>query len=80
MHTTSPITCNNCITNLIFGFKIHLAEMGIFNFPFIWHFIYLLPFKIILFVIVSMMANEYSYGTLKQNLIDGLSKKGVHFV
>jgi ABC-type transport system involved in multi-copper enzyme maturation permease subunit len=26
-------------------------------------------------VIVSMMANEYSYGTLKQNLIDGLSKK-----
>jgi hypothetical protein len=20
------------------GFKIHLAEMGIFNFPFIWHF------------------------------------------
>jgi hypothetical protein len=40
----------------------------------------LLPFKIILFVIVSMMANEYSYGTLKQNLIDGLSKKGVHFV
>ncbi|MBA4135617.1 MAG: ABC transporter permease, partial [Flavobacterium sp.] len=26
-------------------------------------------------VIVSMMANEYSYGTLKQNLIDGMSKK-----
>ncbi|MNX90047.1 ABC-2 family transporter protein [compost metagenome] len=26
-------------------------------------------------VIVSMMANEYTYGTLKQNLIDGLSKK-----
>jgi hypothetical protein len=22
-----------------------------------------------------MMANEYSYGTLKQNLIDGLSKR-----
>jgi len=22
-----------------------------------------------------MMANEYSYGTLKQNLIDGMSKK-----
>jgi hypothetical protein len=26
-------------------------------------------------VIVSMMANEYSYGTLKQNLIDGMSKR-----
>src|SRR5690606_23344742 len=26
-------------------------------------------------VIVSMTSNEYSYGTLKQNLIDGLSKK-----
>jgi hypothetical protein len=26
-------------------FKIHLAEMGIFNFPFIWHFnTILLPF------------------------------------
>jgi ABC-type transport system involved in multi-copper enzyme maturation permease subunit len=33
-------------------------------------------FKIFLaIVIVSMMANEYTYGTLKQNLIDGLSKK-----
>ena len=29
----------------------------------------------LLLVIVSMMANEYSYKTLKQNLIDGLSKK-----
>ena len=26
-------------------------------------------------VVVSMMSNEYSYKTLKQNLIDGLSKK-----
>lgn len=59
-------------------FKFHLAEMGIFNFPFIWHFntytaAWLKFFLAI--VIVSMMANEYSYGTLKQNLIDGLSKK-----
>lgn len=59
-------------------FKIHLAEMGIFNFPFIWHFntyiAAILKFFLAI-VIVSMMANEYSYGTLKQNLIDGLSKK-----
>ncbi|WP_202700845.1 ABC transporter permease [Flavobacterium sp. UGB4466] len=59
-------------------FKFHLAEMGIFNFPFIWHFNSYVAALLKLFlaiVIVSMMANEYSYGTLKQNLIDGLSKK-----
>jgi ABC-type transport system involved in multi-copper enzyme maturation permease subunit len=59
-------------------FKFHLAEMGIFNFPFIWHFNTYIAASIKLFlaiVIVSMMANEYSYGTLKQNLIDGMSKK-----
>ncbi|WP_291146997.1 ABC transporter permease [Flavobacterium sp. UBA7680] len=59
-------------------FKFHLAEMGIFNFPFIWHFNTFVAAFLKFFlaiVIVSMMANEYSYGTLKQNLIDGLSKK-----
>ncbi|WP_028893030.1 ABC transporter permease [Tenacibaculum sp. 47A_GOM-205m] len=58
--------------------KFHLAEQGIFNFPYIWHFnTYIAAiFKFfLLLVIVSMMANEYSYKTLKQNLIDGLSKK-----
>jgi len=58
--------------------KFHLAEIGIFNFPYIWHLsTYLssiLKFFLLL-VIVSMMANEYSNKTLKQNLIDGLSKK-----
>lgn len=60
------------------NFKFHLADMGIFNFPYIWHFnTYVASaFKLFLAVIiVSMMANEYSYGTLKQNLIDGMSKK-----
>lgn len=58
--------------------KFHLAEQGIFNFPYIWHFnTYIASsFKFfLLLVIVSMIANEYSYKTLKQNLIDGLSKK-----
>ncbi len=58
--------------------KFHLAEQGIFNFPYIWHLnTYLAAgFKLfLLLVIVSMMANEYSNKTLKQNLIDGLSKK-----
>ena len=59
-------------------FKFHLAEMGIFNFPFIWHintYIAAILKFFLAIVIVSMMANEYSYGTLKQNLIDGMSKK-----
>lgn len=58
--------------------KFHLAEMGIFNFPYIWHLNTFLSATIkffLLLVIVSMMANEYSNKTLKQNLIDGLSKK-----
>ena len=64
---------------LDFGiFKIHLAEIGIFNFPFIWHFNTYIAAWLKFFlaiVIVSMIANEYNYGTLKQNLIDGMSKK-----
>ena len=60
------------------SFKLHLADAGIFNFPYIWHFntyiAAILKFFLLL-VIVSMMSNEYSYKTLKQNLIDGLSKK-----
>jgi ABC-type transport system involved in multi-copper enzyme maturation permease subunit len=58
--------------------QFHLAEQGIFNFPYIWHFnTYVTAiFKLFLaIVIVSMMANEYSNKTIKQNLIDGLSKK-----
>ena len=58
--------------------KFHLADQGIFNFPYIWHFnTYVAAiFKFfLLLVIVSMMANEYANKTLKQNLIDGLSKK-----
>lgn len=58
--------------------QFHLAEMGIFNFPYIWHFNSYVSalFKLFLaIVIVSMMSNEYSNKTIKQNLIDGLSKK-----
>jgi len=60
------------------NFELRIAEQGIFNFPYIWHFntyiAAILKFFLAI-VIVSMMANEYTYGTLKQNLIDGLSKK-----
>lgn len=59
-------------------FHFRLADQGIFNFPYIWHFNTYIAAILKLFlaiVIVSMMSNEYSYRTLKQNLIDGLSKK-----
>ncbi len=59
-------------------FNFRVADQGIFNFPFIWHFNSFMAAILKIFlavVIVSMMANEYSYRTLKQNLIDGLSKK-----
>lgn len=62
----------------IIGIDFRLADQGIFNFPYIWHFNTWIAAILKLFlaiVIVSMMANEYTYGTLKQNLIDGLSKK-----
>ncbi|MBL7472663.1 ABC transporter permease [Robertkochia sediminum] len=58
--------------------EFHLADQGIFNFPYIWHFnTYVAAwFKLFLaIIIVSMMSNEYSNKTIKQNLIDGLSKK-----
>lgn len=59
-------------------FNFRVADQGIFNFPFIWHFNAYMAAILKIFlaiVIVSMMSNEYSYVTLKQNLIDGLSKK-----
>ncbi len=60
------------------GVKFRVADQGIFNFPFIWHFNSWVAAWLKIFfavVIVSIVANEYSYRTLKQNLIDGLSKK-----
>lgn len=62
-----------------FGFfTLELGELGIFNFPIVWHittyFSALFKFFFAI-VVVSMIGNEYSNKTLKQNLIDGLSKK-----
>lgn len=60
------------------GVNFRLADQGIFNFPYIWHFNAYIAAWLKLFlaiVIVSIMANEYTNRTLKQNLIDGLSKK-----
>lgn len=59
-------------------FTLELGELGIFNFPIIWHIttFFASYFKFFFaIVVVSMIGNEYSNKTLKQNLIDGLSKR-----
>lgn len=59
-------------------FTLELGELGIFNFPIIWHLttFFAAQFKFFFaIVVVSMIGNEYSNRTLKQNLIDGLSKR-----
>lgn len=62
-----------------FGFfTLELGELGIYNFPIIWHITtyFAAQFKFFFaIVVVSMIGNEYSNKTIKQNLIDGLSKK-----
>ncbi len=62
-----------------FGFfTLELGELGIYNFPIIWHIttFFASQFKFFFaIVVVSMIGNEYSNKTIKQNLIDGLSKK-----
>ncbi len=62
-----------------FGFfTLELGELGIFNFPIVWHIttFFAAQFKFFFaIVVVSMIGNEYSNKTIKQNLIDGLSKK-----
>ena len=59
-------------------FTFDITTTGFFNFPYIWHantYIAAALKFFLLLVIISMMTNEYSHRTLKQNLIDGLSKK-----
>ncbi|WP_420572497.1 ABC transporter permease [Kordia sp.] len=61
-------------------FTLDLSETKIFEFPYIWHIttFFIAFFKFFFaIVVVSMIGNEYSNRTLKQNLIDGLSKKEV---
>lgn len=60
------------------GISSSLGDFGIFDYPFIWQNVTWVAaqFKILLAMIVmTFIGNEYSYRTLKQNLIDGLSKK-----
>ena len=56
-----------------------LIQQGfsVFNFPGIWHNMAYLAswFKLLLaLIIITVVTNEYSYKTLRQNIIDGMSK------
>lgn len=60
------------------GFSSSLQDLGVFEFPLIWHFgtyIGLYLKFLLVIVVISSVTGEYSNVTLKQNLIDGLSKK-----
>ncbi|HNR85739.1 MAG TPA: ABC transporter permease subunit [Taishania sp.] len=60
------------------GVKLDIVQLGFFKFPAFWQNItYLVAIgKMFLAIILILnITNEYANGTLKQNLIDGLSKK-----
>lgn len=60
------------------GLSSTIGELGVFEFPLIWHlgtYISLYLKYILVIVVISSVTGEYSNLTLKQNLIDGLSKK-----
>jgi ABC-type transport system involved in multi-copper enzyme maturation permease subunit len=60
------------------GVKLDIVQLGFFKFPAFWQNItYLVAIgKLFLAIILILnITNEYANGTLKQNLIDGLSKK-----
>lgn len=59
------------------GFKLNLAKLGMFEFPVIWQnltYLFAIAKIFLAVIIITNVTNEYSNGTLKQNLIDGFSK------
>lgn len=58
-------------------FSLNLAKLGMFNFPVVWQnmtYMFAIAKIFLAVIIITNITNEYSNGTLKQNLIDGLSK------
>lgn len=59
------------------GFEINFIELGALEFPVIWHNVtWLISFGkfFLAIIIINNISNEYSFGTFKQNVIDGLTK------
>lgn len=60
------------------GVKVNIVKMGMFDFPVVWQNLTYLISILKIFIGVIIITNvtaEYSNSTLKQNLIDGLTKK-----
>ncbi len=60
------------------GFSLDLGQSRVFDFPYIWQNVLWVAgfFKILLAVImVIYITNEFQYKTLRQHLIDGMSRK-----
>lgn len=61
-----------------FGTSININRIPLYHFPDVWqNLIYVSGFfKIVLaFMVVISVTNEFSYRTVRQNIIDGLSRK-----
>ncbi|MDH0674049.1 ABC transporter permease [Empedobacter sp. GD03861] len=57
--------------------EVDLIKLGALEFPIIWHNItWLIGFGkfFLAIIVINNITNEYSFGTFKQNTIDGLSK------
>ena len=62
------------------GMRKNLSDY--FQFPHVWSYVaYIAGFFHILlgFIIINAISNEYSFGTLKQQVMDGVSRKDVLF-
>lgn len=61
----------------ISGMEVNFIKLGALDFPAIWHNIsWLVGFGkfFLAIIVINNITNEYSFGTFKQNTIDGLTK------
>ena len=66
------------INPTIGGVKLDIAKLGTFNFPDVWKnmtYIAAIAKIFIGVIVITNVTNEYANRTIKQNFIDGLSKK-----
>lgn len=60
------------------GIEVNFLKLGALNFPVIWHNItWLIGFGkfFLAIIVINNITNEYAFGTFKQNIIDGLTKR-----
>lgn len=58
-------------------YPFHFGKLGVLDFPYIWHNVtYVVGFMkyILVILIVIFITNEFSFRTVRQNVIDGMSR------